>query len=47
LQDCEVYGKEKGEIKVVFKKPQQAVAQGQSVVFYKGKEMLGGGVIKS
>ncbi len=30
---------------VVFSKPQKAIAPGQSVVFYKGREMLGGGVI--
>jgi len=33
-------------VKVVFDKPQQAITPGQSVVFYKGKELLGGGVIK-
>jgi tRNA-specific 2-thiouridylase len=31
--------------KVVFDKPQRAVAPGQSVVFYKGLELLGGGII--
>jgi len=46
LQECRVYAKNKGEVKVIFQKPQWAVAQGQSVVFYKGKEMLGGGVIR-
>lgn len=30
---------------VTFKKPQKALASGQSVVFYKGSECLGGGVI--
>ena len=33
------------KIKVVFEKPQKAITSGQSVVFYKGKELLGGGVI--
>lgn len=32
-------------IVVKFKKPQLAVTSGQSVVFYKGRELLGGGVI--
>jgi len=30
---------------LIFIKPQQAVTSGQSVVFYKGEELLGGGVI--
>lgn len=47
LQDCEVYAKNKTEVKVIFKKPQRAVAEGQSVVFYKRQEMLGGGVIRN
>lgn len=32
-------------IKLVFDKPQRAITPGQSAVFYKGKELLGGGII--
>jgi tRNA-specific 2-thiouridylase len=31
--------------KVVFEKPQRAITPGQSVVFYKGEEVFGGGII--
>ena len=34
-----------GRIKVVFSRAQRAVTPGQSVVFYKGQELLGGGMI--
>ncbi len=30
---------------VLFKEPQRALAPGQSVVFYQGEEVLGGGII--
>jgi len=33
-------------ISVEFKKPQRAITPGQSVVFYRGEEVLGGGIIK-
>ncbi len=36
----------KEEIKVIFNKPQRAITPGQSVVFYDGQELLGGGIIK-
>ena len=39
------YGKDR--IKAVFSKPQRAITSGQSVVFYEGQEVLGGGVIST
>jgi tRNA-specific 2-thiouridylase len=33
------------EAEVLFKKPQRAVTPGQSVVFYRGEEVFGGGII--
>jgi tRNA-specific 2-thiouridylase len=35
-----------GQLIAKFFKPQHAIASGQSIVFYKGKECLGGGVIQ-
>ena len=37
--------KQKTKNKILFKKPQRAITPGQSVVFYKGQELLGGGII--
>lgn len=37
--------KEKNKIKVVFSRPQRAITPGQSVVFYRNQEVLGGGII--
>jgi tRNA-specific 2-thiouridylase len=35
------------EAEVVFDKPQRAIAPGQAVVFYRGDEVLGGGIIEA
>lgn len=45
LQKChvELAG---SEARVTFKDPQRAVTSGQSIVFYDGDQMLGGGIIK-
>lgn len=41
-----LYAKGVGGILVRFSKPQRAITSGQSVVFYKGDELIGGGIIK-
>jgi len=44
--NCVVYKNEEGEgYRVVFKEKQRAVTVGQSIVFYQGRELIGGGVI--
>jgi len=32
--------------RIIFKRPQRAITPGQSVVFYKGEEVIGGGIIR-
>lgn len=46
LQNCEIYNMFKNRIKVIFNKPVLAPTPGQSIVFYKNQEMLGGGIIE-
>jgi len=43
--DCVIMNIDKTALKVKFTKPQRAVTPGQSVIFYKAKEVLGGGII--
>ena len=43
--DATIYPLEDGKVEVVFKEPQRAVTPGQSVVFYSGDIVVGGGTI--
>lgn len=43
--DARILPLPQGKIKVMFKKPQFAIAPGQSVVFYDGDTVVGGGII--
>jgi tRNA-specific 2-thiouridylase len=42
---CIVTKNNKNSLKVKFSEPQRAITPGQSVVFYKKDEVLGGGII--
>jgi tRNA-specific 2-thiouridylase len=44
--ECKVSKNEKGPgYRVTFKEKQRAVTVGQSIVFYQGRELIGGGII--
>jgi tRNA-specific 2-thiouridylase len=44
--DAKILPFSQGKIRVTFKKPQFAITPGQSVVFYKGDKVVGGGIIQ-
>jgi len=46
LADVTIYKLQAKNYKLKFDKPQPAITPGQSVVFYRGQQLLGGGVIK-
>ncbi|MDD9807698.1 MAG: tRNA 2-thiouridine(34) synthase MnmA [Gammaproteobacteria bacterium] len=45
-QSCIIANLDADAVEVVFNRPQRAVAPGQSIVFYRGRECLGGAVIE-
>lgn len=44
-EPCHLSLTSEGDIKVIFKKSQRAITPGQSVAFYRGRRLLGGGII--
>jgi tRNA-specific 2-thiouridylase len=40
-----IYKSKDKTYKIIFKKPQKSITSGQSAVFYKKDELLGGGII--
>ena len=45
-QSCQILSEKKGVLQVKFDETQLAIAPGQSIVFYKGDDCLGGGIIE-
>lgn len=45
LAKARIFKLKGSKVKIVFTKPQKAITPGQSVVFYKGRQLLGGGTI--
>lgn len=45
IESCKIKAVDGGQLAVSFTNPQRAITPGQSIVFYKDEEMLGGGII--
>lgn len=45
IESCKISPKDEKSIEVVFDQAQRAITSGQSIVFYSGEELLGGGII--
>ncbi|HLB95294.1 MAG TPA: tRNA 2-thiouridine(34) synthase MnmA [Patescibacteria group bacterium] len=46
IESCQLEAVSGRQMKVVFQRPQRAITPGQSIVFYQGEKVLGGGVIQ-
>lgn len=46
IEECKIDIIKKNEVEVIFNESQRAITPGQSIVFYKNNEVLGGGIIK-
>ena len=45
IESCKLLAVSRKQVKVIFDEPQRAITPGQSIVFYSGSQVLGGGVI--